>query len=649
MQYYGSMVGPSYDKMGWQYDSVTFTASSTSSLIKFESTCVTCGCFGPTIDNICISSSSCKCDYVIPPTPTPTATSTSTVTPTVTRTNTVTPTNTSTKTPTPTNTPTNTSTQTTTPTITQTKSPTPTTTPTPTDPTISRAYVANYGSNSISVVHTITQKLLNTIKVPTKPIKLITNNDKSKVYVLSEFSSNILSIDTSNYGIINNITFTSSVGPNTDNDVVDFVFNYNSSIMFILAKDRFYIYHMGLNSVVEQSPSYPARFIGSNNSKIEYRYFTRNNQSIEQIYIYDEDKIYITTLNYDSGYEASQPNPLRTGGPLTQLWTLSQTFTLTLPSKYTSSIINHEDGSLYIGLDTNYLSIYDIFNSTSINTPPSLVVSLNNNTDITDLAINRQNGNIYILSSQSGSVNIIDTDNNFINTNVALPSTLTTKIAITDNGSYFYVVDTDSSCVYSYSISTGSLINTIAVGDSPNRILLLNSINVTPTPTASATPTATITPTKSITPTPTITPTITKTPTLTPTQSPIPPYITTQPTNQSAVQKPVGNGIAIFEVIGGPSYVSYQWQISTNNGSTWTNIANTNNSYLILIDLTTKNHGNQYRVLLSNSFGTRTSSVATLSVNGPSISFSQQPTDQTVGIDGSVTFTLSVNEYNTLG
>jgi hypothetical protein len=178
---------------------------------------------------------------------------------------------------------------------------------------------------------------------------------------------------------------------------------------------------------------------------------------------------------------------------------------------------------------------------------------------------------------------------------------------------------------------------------------LLNSINVTPTPTASATPTSTITPTRTKTPTPTQTPTITRTPTLTPTQSPIPPFITTQPTNQLTVQKPVGNGIAIFEVIGGPSYASYQWQISTNNGTNWTNITNTNNSYLTLIDLTTKDHGKQYRVLLSNAFGTKTSNAATLSVNGPSISFSQQPTDQTVDANSSVTFTVSVSEYNTVG
>lgn len=611
MQYYTAMVGPSYSNMGWQYDSVTFTASSSSSLIKFESTCPTCGCFGAVIDNVCLESSTCKCNYVIPPTPTPTTTSTSTVTPTVTRTRTPTPTNTSTTTSTPTQTPTKTSTLTPTPTVTSTKSPTPTRTPTPTDPTISRAYVTNYGSDSISVIHTITQKLLNTITEISKPINLITNSNKSAVYIISENSS-ILSV-------INTSTYTKST-INLATNIIDFAFNRNESIAFGLSSTSVAIVNSADQNLIATIP------IGSNNQKISYAY----DGISEKIYVFDTNNVAIIIL------------PINTEAYASANWT-SLTYNLNLSSNYICSILNIEDRSLYLGLQNNNISIYDISG-----TVPSLIATVNNNSNITDIAINRQNGDAYALSSQSGFINIIDTATNTIKNTVYLPSTLTTKVAVTDNGLYFYVVDTDSSAIYAYS-TTGILNNTITVGDSPNKILLLNSINVTPTPTASITPTSTITPTRTKTPTPTLTPTITRTPTLTPTQSPIPPYITTQPINQLAVQKPVGNGIATFEVVGGPSYASYQWQISTDNGSTWTNITNTNNSYLTLIDLTTKDHGKQYRVLLSNAFGTKTSNAATLSVNGPSISFSQQPTDQTVDSNSSVTFTVSVSEYNTVG
>ena len=313
-----------------------------------------------------------------------------------------------------------------------------------------------------------------------------------------------------------------------------------------------------------------------------------------------------------------------------------------MSSSYICGILNIEDRSLYLGLQNNNILIYDISGSV-----PSLITTVNNNSNITDIAINRQNGDAYALSSQSGYVNIINTSSNIITNTINLPSTLTTKIAVSDNSSYFYVVDTDSSCVYSYSVSTGSLIDTISVGNSPNKILLLNSINVTPTPTASATPTVTVTPTKTKTPTPTVTPTVTKTPTITPTQSPIPPYIFTDPQDIYTTQQPVGDGTAIFDVIGGPSYVTYQWQSSNNNGVTWTNINNSNSTYLILNNLTIQDDNKKYRVILSNAFGTTTSQAATLYVDGPSLVFSVQPQDQIINSNNIATFSVEINQINT--
>jgi DNA-binding beta-propeller fold protein YncE len=603
MKYYTLLIGPTYEDMGWQYDTITFTASSTSSIIKFESTCDSCGCFGPIIDNVCIYSPTCRCDYVILPTPTPTATSTITPTKTITRTPEPTPSNTPTLTLTPTITSTLTPTPTETITSTPTQSLTPTITPTATDPTISRAYVANYGSNSISVIHSINQKLLNTLTGISKPIKLVTNNNKSLVYILSENSSALTTINTSTYA-------KSTI--NLTSNVLDFALNRDETITFGLTSTSIIIDINSTTLVVT---------IGSNNQKISYSY----DGSSDKLYVFDIDKVYIVTL------------PVSSSDYATNNWSNS-TYTLSLSSNYVCGSLNIEDSSLYIGLSNNTIKIYDISTNT-----PSLITTLNNGTDISDIAINRQNSDAYVLSSQSGIVNIIDTTTNSIKNTISLPSTLTTKIAITDNGSYFYVVDSDSSCVYSYYVSGGVLANTITVGSEPGSIILLNSINVTPTPTRSSTPTPTVTPTA------TITPTLTTTPTLTPTQSPVPPYIITQPTNQSSTQKLVGNGLATFEVIAGPSYNAYQWQLSTDNGSTWNNISNSNSSYLTLIDLTTRENANQYRVLISNSFGSLTSNSAILSVDGPTISFSQQPQDQIVDASDSVTFTLSVTESHTIG
>jgi hypothetical protein len=611
MEYYTPFVGPDYNKMGWQHASIVFTASSYSSEIKFESTCSACGCFGAVIDNVCIVSPECSCDYVIPPTPTttttPTITPTSSQTPTVTPTTTSTPTNTptitSTTTPTPTQTPTNTAT----PTNTITSTNTPTITPTATDPTISRAYITNYGSNSISVVHTVQQRLINTITNINKPIKLITNNNKSLVYILSENSNTISLIDTSNY--------TKSTFNLNTSSIVDFKLNYNNTILFCITSDSVIFYNASNQNIIDILP------LESNNNKILYNY----DGITEKLYIFNNINIvYIITLpSIISQYSSIN-------------WT-DRVYSLSLPANHTASIININTNTLYIGLSNNYINMYDI--STS---PPSLINTLNNNADISDISINQQNQDIYSLSSQQGSINILDASS--IKDSITLPSVFTTQIAVTDDGSYFYVIDNDNTCLYVYSTTTKDLLNTITIGNDPRKILLLNSIMLTPTPTSTTTKTPTPTPTVSITPSVSVTPTKTTTPTATPTQSPIPPYITTQPSNITTIQQPVGDGTALFEVSGGPIYAIYQWQISTDNGANWSNITNSNNSYLLLNNLTTIDSGNRYRVLLSNAFGSIASNSAILTVNGPSISFSIQPQNINISNDNSASFTVQIIE-----
>jgi hypothetical protein len=93
--------------------------------------------------------------------------------------------------------------------------------------------------------------------------------------------------------------------------------------------------------------------------------------------------------------------------------------------------------------------------------------------------------------------------------------------------------------------------------------------------------------------------------------------ITTQPTNQSTT---VGN-TATFNVTASNA-VSYQWQISTNGGGTWSNIGTNTNSYTTP-SATLLMNGYQYRVIITGTAPCTnvTSSVATLSVTtGPCLS-----------------------------
>jgi hypothetical protein len=77
-----------------------------------------------------------------------------------------------------------------------------------------------------------------------------------------------------------------------------------------------------------------------------------------------------------------------------------------------------------------------------------------------------------------------------------------------------------------------------------------------------------------------------------------------------------------FSVNGSGTFPTYQWQLSTNGGTTWNHISSATNSTYTTPTLTLANNGNQYRaiVIVSCSGGSSdTSSVATLTVTAPVI------------------------------
>ena len=96
------------------------------------------------------------------------------------------------------------------------------------------------------------------------------------------------------------------------------------------------------------------------------------------------------------------------------------------------------------------------------------------------------------------------------------------------------------------------------------------------------------------------------------------PTITTQPVNVT-----VCSGLnTSFSVVatGVPPPTIYQWQVSTDGGATWNNVAATVPGVftptLSLLNVTTGMSGNRYRVIITNSCGqTITSNSATLTVN----------------------------------
>ncbi|WP_276868987.1 hypothetical protein [Enorma massiliensis] len=92
----------------------------------------------------------------------------------------------------------------------------------------------------------------------------------------------------------------------------------------------------------------------------------------------------------------------------------------------------------------------------------------------------------------------------------------------------------------------------------------------------------------------------------------IAPTITTQPQDVEVKE----NETATFTVVtSGTEPLSYQWQQSTDNGNSWTNIDSATSDTYTTGKTTMDMSGTQYRCVVSNSAGSVTSNVATLTVN----------------------------------
>ena len=89
--------------------------------------------------------------------------------------------------------------------------------------------------------------------------------------------------------------------------------------------------------------------------------------------------------------------------------------------------------------------------------------------------------------------------------------------------------------------------------------------------------------------------------------------VTTQPASQTICS----GANATFSIVATGNLLSYQWQLSTDGGTTWNNIAGATSASLTVPAVTTTMSGNRYRVIVTNSCNTVTSSVAILTVNDP--------------------------------
>ena len=113
------------------------------------------------------------------------------------------------------------------------------------------------------------------------------------------------------------------------------------------------------------------------------------------------------------------------------------------------------------------------------------------------------------------------------------------------------------------------------------------------------------------------------------------PVVTSQPESRQIC----GNETVIFNVVSDSPVLSYQWQVSTNGGVSFSNITNANSATLIIANADASQTNNQYRVLLTGQSGITISDAAILTVHElPTISLTLAPlTNLTPGLTTTLT------------
>jgi len=117
----------------------------------------------------------------------------------------------------------------------------------------------------------------------------------------------------------------------------------------------------------------------------------------------------------------------------------------------------------------------------------------------------------------------------------------------------------------------------------------------------------------------------------------VPAFITSQPTNLSAV---LNSNVSFTVTVGGTVPLAYQWIHTGTNLADGGRFSGANTATLNIANAQTNDAGS-YQVLVSNTYGSVTSSIALLTILLPPI-ITSQPTNQNVLVSSNASFTASV-------
>ncbi len=118
------------------------------------------------------------------------------------------------------------------------------------------------------------------------------------------------------------------------------------------------------------------------------------------------------------------------------------------------------------------------------------------------------------------------------------------------------------------------------------------------------------------------------------------PTMTTQPADQTVAEQ---SNATFMAAAGGYPAATVQWEVSTNGGVSFSNISGATSATLTLNGVSSSESGNQYEAVFTNSFGSITSTAATLTVTDIAPVVTSQPASDTVTAGNTATFTAAAS------
>jgi hypothetical protein len=120
------------------------------------------------------------------------------------------------------------------------------------------------------------------------------------------------------------------------------------------------------------------------------------------------------------------------------------------------------------------------------------------------------------------------------------------------------------------------------------------------------------------------------------------PFILTQPISQTLK---AGQTVSLRAAAGGIPAPTVQWQVSTNGGVSFSDIAGANSPTLVLVPTLVSQTGSQYRAVFTNAAGTAASNAASLTVaHGPAAHFQINPAASVIIAGARFDFTVTVQD-----